>query len=298
MILLASSHDYANLIHNQANALRSIGVDAVDVTLHRHELKYPTQSQIVTRQQLSDLTRKAEMVIIGHSCPTILSLNKCNRYAVYHSGTRYRNNPEHFNKLFRGAFVSLSDQTEFMSLGNHRYIVSAIDPGLYQPVKRKPGKRKLIVGHFPSNAEVKGTADIIRMLEPFKKDFEIRIDTKVLPYEKNLERIREVDIYIELFKPELNGKPYGCFGVTALEAAMLGKFVITQDIQKFAYPFTYGHYCSPLHLANSETEFNDHLVWLKQNGFATTYSEDIHQRTTERHSPQATGNLLMKYLYE
>lgn len=294
MILLASSVDYSNLIANQANALRSIGVDAVDVTLNRHELKYPTQSRVVSRQELSDLTRRAEVVIIGHSCPTILNLNKCKRYAVYHSGTRYRNNPEHFNKLFRGAFVSLSDQTEFMSLGNHRYIVSAIDPSLYQPVKRKPGKRKLIVGHFPSNPEVKGTADIIRMLEPFKNDFEIRIGTNVLPYEKNLERIREVDIYIELFKPELNGKPYGCFGVTALEAAMMGRTVITQDLEYNTHNIVYRSH--PFYCATNEIVFNGCIEHIKSHGLLLP--EHVHTKAVERYSPQATGNLLMKYLYE
>lgn len=291
MILLTSSVDYSNLMHSQANALRSIGVDAVDVTLNRHELKYPTQSRVVSRQELSDLTRRAEMVIIGHSCPTILNLNKCKRFAVYHSGTRYRNNPEHFNKLFRGAFTSFSDQTEFMSLGNHKYVVSAIDPGLYQPTKPRPGK--LIVGHFPSNPEVKGTADIIRMLEPFKNDFEIRIDTKVLPYEKNLQRIKEVDIYVELFKPELNGKPYGCFGVTALEALMMGKRVITQDIQQLAYLSTYGF---PIfYMANDEQQFENSMNSLYKEPIN---HEHIHRYTRCQHSPQATGNLLMKYLYE
>lgn len=292
MIVLASSHDYSNLLHNQANALRSIGVDAVDVTLHRHELKYPTQSRVVSRQTLSQLTREAELVIIGHSCPVILSLNKCRKYAVYHSGTRYRERPEHFNKLFRGAFLTLSDQTEFMSLGNHKYIVSAIDPALYQPTSRKPGK--LIIGHFPSNPEVKGTADIIRMLEPFKNDFEIRIDTKVLPYEKNLQRIREVDIYIELFKPELDGKPYGCFGVTALEATMMGKTVITQDLEYNSHNNVYQSH--PFYCATSESTFSGVFEWIKENGLLLP--EQVHEKAAKRYSPQATGNLLMKYLYE
>lgn len=294
MILLCSSVDYSNLISNQANALRSIGVDAVDVTLQRHELKYPTQSRVVSRQALSQLTREAEMVIIGHSCPIIHSLNKCKRFAVYHSGTRYRNNPEYFNKLFRGAFLTLSDQTEFMSLGNHKYIVSAIDPALYQPVKTSKRKRKLIVGHFPSNPEVKGTADIIRMLEPFKNDFEIRIDTNVLPYENNLERIREVDIYIELFKPELNGKPYGCFGVTALEAAMMGKTVITQDLEYNSHNNVYQSH--PFYCVTNEATFHGCFQWIKAHGILEP--QNVHAKATARYSPQATGNLLMKYLYE
>lgn len=293
MILLTSSVDYSNLMHSQANALRSIGVDAVDVTLHRHELNYATQSRVVSRQELSDLTRRAEMVIIGHSCPVILNLNKCKRYAVYHSGTRYRNNPEHFNKLFKGAFVSLSDQTEFMSLGNHKYVVSAIDPGLYQSSKPKKN-RKLIVGHFPSNPEVKGTADIIRMLEPFKNDFEIRIDTKVLPYENNLQRIREVDIYVELFKPELNGKPYGCFGVTALESAMMGKTVITQDLEYNSHNSVYQSH--PFYCVTNEATFHGCFQWIKAQGILEP--QNVHAKATARYSPQATGNLLMKYLYE
>lgn len=290
MILLASSVDYANLMHNQANALRSIGVDCIDVTLSAHTFNYPSQSKVVSRETLKTLTQEARHVVIGHSCPTIFNLNMNPSFSVYHTGTRYRESPKYFNELFQSAKRSLSDQSEFMRLGKMDYIVSAIDPAIYKP---KPIGSKLIIGHFPSNPEVKGTNEIVEMLKPFRDQFEIRIGLNKVSHAEQIKRMQECDVIIELFKPTLNGKDYGCFGVTALEGAMMGKLVITQDLEDRTYKEAYGKH--PFITVKNQFQFNKALETTLE-----FWNEDrsigVHNDAKESHSFEATGRRLMELL--
>jgi len=290
MILLASSCDYANYMHNQAKALRSIGVDAVDVCLSKHPFEYPSESRVVSRQTLKTLTQEADHVIIGHSCPTIFDLNENPSFFVAHTGTRYRESPKYYNELFQSARRAITDHSEFLRLGKMDYIVSAIDPAIYKP---KPIGSKLIIGHFPSNPEVKGTNEIVEMLKPFRDQFEIRIGLNKVSHEEQIKRMQECDVIIELFKPTLNGKPYGCFGVTALEGLMMGKCVITQDLEDRTYKEAYGDHlfinAKNKYLFSSALE--DTLKY-----FNDGISKDIHDSAKERHSYEATGKRLMELL--
>jgi len=290
MILFGSSNDYANLMHNQANALRSIGVDVIDVTLSPHGFNYPSQSKVVSRETFKTLSQEAEHVLIGHSCPTLFGLNQNPSFSCYHTGTRYRESPQYFNDLFQSAKVHLTDQTEFMVKHKMEYVVSAVDESLYKP--KEIGK-KLIIGHYPSNPEVKGTNEIIEMLKPFRDTFEIRVGLKQVSHAEQIKRMQECDVYIELFKPELNGRLYGCFGVTALEAAMMGKLVITQDLEDRTYMEVYGEHL----FVNAKTrhQFTRALESI-QSYFTDSVSNQIHLETKERHGYKATGERLKQLL--
>ncbi len=290
MILLASSNDYANLIHNQANSLRAAGVDCIDVTLNPHTFNYPSQSKVVTRETFKTLSAEADHVLIGHSCPILFDLNHNPSFSVYHTGTRFRESPTFFLDLFQSAKVHLTDQTEFMVHPVMKYVVSGINPDLYKP---KPIGNRLIVGHYPSNPEVKGTNEIVEMLKPFKEKYEIRIGLKQVGYEDQIKRMQDVDIYIELFKPTLNGRQYGCFGVTALEAAMMGKLVITQDLEDKTYRQTYGE--SLFVNAKNKWLFNAALEDA-YSFFSESMSRQIRDEAVSRHSYEATGKRLIELL--
>ena len=290
MILLASSNDYANLIHSWGNSLRSIGVDCIDVTLSKHPFNYPSESTLVTRNTFQTLSEDADHVLIGHSCPTLFDLNRCRNFSVAHTGTRFRESPEYFKELFQSAKVHLTDQTEFMIHKGFNYVVSGIDKSIY---KRKPIGSKLIIGHFPSNPEVKGTNEIVEFLKPHKDKFEIRIGLKQVGYLEQLKRMSECDIIVELFKPELNGRQYGCFGVTALEASMMGKLVLTQDLEEKTYRGTYGPHT--FGLFKTRHQF-DSILSVALSFFNESKSEEIHKTTVERHSYEATGQRLKQLL--
>lgn len=294
-VLNIAINDYANMSHNNARALRSIGVDCFDYVLNPHPFGYESQSDIVTREEIISMVNKFDVIQIFHSCSIILNLVKIGKFSgklvVYHSGSRYREEPDKFNKIFKEVDVVITDQTEFIKLCDNEIHYLAPHIELEPTEKRKGGK--LIIGHYPSNSDVKGTEDIKAMLEPFKNDFEIRINTNIIPHEDNLKRIAECHIYIELFKPELNGKQYGCFGVTAFEATSLGCLVITNDLNMDVYHSAYG--LSPFQIANTKDEFIETLTILK--GFNSETIKDLQEYDFRKnHSIESTGKRILELI--
>jgi hypothetical protein len=289
-VLNLSSNDYANMAHNNANALRSIGVICEDLTLNSHVFGYTEESKVVDRQYIINHVNNYDVVQIFHSCPVILSLIEIakfkGRLIVYHSGSRYRDEPFFYNNIFNPiVYRCITDQTEFMELGAKDIAYLAPHTDLKPVDKRKDGK--LIIGHYPSNAIVKGTKEIREMLEPFKDDFEIRIDETIIPHDENLKRIAECHIYIELFKPELNGKPYGCFGVTAFEATALGCVVVTNDLHESVYNNIYKH--QPFCIANDKLTFERFIKMFKNCNEILDVSTTFYNN----HSIEATGKRIL-----
>lgn len=297
-VLNISSNDYANMSHNNANALRSIGVDCKDYTLNKHVFNYNEESTLCNRLNLSYMVNDYDVVQIFHTDATLLELVLNNQFKgkiiVYHTGSRYRENPEYWNELFnKYVHRCITDQTEFMELGAKDIEYLAPHTDLKPVEKRKEGK--LIIGHYPSNPIVKGTKEIREMLEPFKDDFEIRIDETILPHEENLKRIAECHIYVELFKPELNGKPYGCFGVTAFEATALGCVVVTNDLNPLVYESTYSK--------KSFISVNDYnnftfIIDKFRDGFKEIKNYFLNNEFYFKHSTTSTGQRILKLINE
>lgn len=254
-----SVDDYANMSHENANALRSVGVYVDDFCINKHVFNYATQSKQIHRDRIKDVVGNYDCVQIFHSDERLLKHvldGKPKKIVVYHSGTRYRQNHEYYNELFKD-YKQLTDQTEFIKLGNMSYI--APHTSLTSQPKRQDGK--LIIGHYPSNPSVKGTDGIEYVLNQFKYDFEIRIDRTKVSHDQQLKRMSECHVYVELFAPEQQGKQYGCFGVTAFEATGLGCHVITQNLNPKVYEDVYG--ACYFSLANDKENFYRILEELK-----------------------------------
>ena len=282
-VLNLSSNDYANMSHENANALRSVGVSCLDLCLSPHPFGYATQSKPATRKEILSIVNDFDYIQVFHSCPTMYEMVKHHpRVLVYHTGTRYRNDKNNFDKLFKGRTIE-TDQCEFL-----RHDDSFIYLAPHTTLKPVPKHGdKLIIGHYPSNPDVKGTKDIERMLTPFLNDFDIRIDTKKASHEENLARVSECHIYVELFKPELNGKPYGCFGVSAFEATALGSLVITNNINREAYERYYGG--QPFLTPNTEEAFINTIFGLHDRSVYELSREAMHQNFYEKHGITSTG---------
>ena len=284
-----SSDDYANMAHNNARALRSIGIECVDLTMNKHAFNYESQSISSATNSIKATYKNFDVVQVFHSCPVIFDLVKDHpKLIVYHSGTRYRNEPEKFNELFnQNVLMSFTDQCEFMGLGakNLHYIAPHIE---LKPVFKR-GEGKTIIGHYPSKASVKGTDEIRQMLKPFEDMFEIRIDETLIPHEENLKRIAECHIYVELYKPTLFDKPYGCFGVTAFEATALGCQVVTNNINPPAYENEYGS-CA-FKIANTPEDFHATILALNEmRKLQLMTSEDFYMK----HNIEATGKRIIE----
>lgn len=294
-VLNVSGRDYANYSNSIANALRSVGVDCIDLCLDPHKFNYPTASACVKLPVMIDRIKKADVIQIMHSDIKLFDLARAQNpgaeIVIFHTGSRYRQDHAKMNKHFAG-YKTVTDQTELMKHGNHSYVVSPVEARRSVFNCSKPIK----IGHFPSSTEVKGTDDIIKMLKPFSGRFKWLHSTDFVPNKKQIERMTKCDVYIELFKPVLWGKEYGCFGVTALEAAALGKLVITQDLNPNVYAESYGEH--PFFLANSATEFHNAIETLLSNGpeLVKKLQRKSHAIMKENHSFKATGRRVLSII--
>lgn len=267
-IVSVCNDDHANFMHNHANALRSIGVNCVDVKLKKHPFGYKSQSRVVDESELENIVADADIVEIFHTDDFVLNYTKGKRSVVFHTGTRYRQRSQYFNLLFNPHVeMSICALPEFIGLGakNEQYVVGAIDTNRIKPYKKSVG-RKIIVGHFPSNPIVKGSDRINKLVAELKKTctFEYVYSDSIVEYDEQLKRIEGCDIYIELFNPEQNGKTYGSFGITALECSAMGKVVLTQNVNEHIYFNSYGKN-TPFFKYTSDSEFKRAFIQSLQN---------------------------------
>lgn len=294
-IVNIAENDYANYSHNNAKSLRSIGVNCVDFTLQSHKFKYKTESKKATINEMIKHISTADICQVMHSHTKLFEIAKehCKgRVVVYHTGSRYRVNPGYYNDFFKG-HKTFTDQTEFMDLGDHEYIISPVE--FETPKFYRSGKIK--IGHFPSNTETKGSAQIIEMLKPFNNKLSFLYSASNVDHANQIKRMSDCDVYVEMFKPELIGKPYGCFGVTGLEATAMGKIVITNNLHKEVYQNTYGE--CPFLIANDKDEFVSKIEFILK--MSPVEIKDFQQKSIQlmqkNHSFEATGNRTIDALY-
>lgn len=222
---LVSSDDFANFQYNIQESLKAVGLNVKSYKLSKHVFNYDNQVEVVNFNQLDELLSDRDIIISCHSFKYKLQ-GKVN--IPFHTGTFYRQNHKEYNEYFNDSPVNLIALPEFQYLtDNFKYVVSAIDTEALQP-SFKDNKDKVTFGHFPSNKDVKGSLDIVNLMQSLPLNF--RHSFERVPYHLHIERLKGIDVCIELMAKEQGGKPYGSFGLTALEAAALGKIVITQSL--------------------------------------------------------------------
>jgi hypothetical protein len=283
-ILNLSTNDYANMAHENAKALRSIGVDCKDYKFYRHNFNYATESHNVTSEQIIKFCKDYDVVQIFHTDKELLRLCRlggAKKIVMYHTGTRYRQESEMYDKLCEG-LIQITDQCEFVKGNNMHYLAPHVE---FSPIPKN--NTKLVVGHYPSNPINKGTDKVRELLEPYQNDFDIRIDSKIVPHQFNIKRMSECDIYVEMFCLEQDNKPFGCHGVTAFDAAALGSIVVTNNINESAYTDVYGEY--PFLIANTETKFKSIFELLKKKTISLP-------SVFENHNIKSTGKRILQLI--
>ena len=289
-VLNISRNDYANMSHENANALRSIGVECDDYCTNKHPFGYANESTLITLEGIKQIYNNYDVIQIFHTDTALLNIVQDHpNKVVYHSGTRYRQHPQYFDEVFKMCTV-ITDQCEFVNGLNMDYLAPHTT---LRPVRKKE-TGKLIIGHYPSNPDVKGTEAIKRLLEPFQSDYDIRIDSTKLTHARNLKRVSECHIYVELFAPTQQGNPYGCFGVSAFEATAMGGLVVTNNINRQAYEGVYGGQC--FLTPNTEEHFTNTIASLKSREYYENVKEWMHDEFHKRHSITATGTRILKLI--
>lgn len=294
--------DWANFSHNIANSLRSVGVYCDDVKLNPHINNYSSQSKVITRQHLSEIVNDYDVINCIHNNFRLFAgyyaHSQSKIHNVFYTGSDYRNNHIHltdyFNHFVNKSVICLG---EFANHGakNMSYFIGGTE---LTPHFRKL-KYPLVVGHYPSNSEVKGSERICRVMREFKSEkIVFDFDETQLSHDEHIKRLDRCDIYIELFNENLNGKKYGSWGLTAMEAASLGKVVMTMNLSDDVYQKYYGDH--KLNLFTDDKSFKDTLN--KIISMSLTEIEAMQYNTynwvNQKHSLMASGYHLKNILNE
>ena len=305
-IISITQADWCNVGYAIAKALRLVGVDAESFKMSPHNFGYAEESKILSTELLRYEINKADIVFICNSNYFCLELckqaNKKNVY-VYHTGTNYRRKPKEYNEKFN-PFIkrAFTDQTEFIGTGmkNEHYVFSPIDTEKITCEIKKPASC-LKIAHYPSNSVVKGTTIIRNVLQNLEMvhsgKIQFAISATTVPHEKQIERMKDCDVYVELFAPEHEGNKYGCFGVTAMEAAALGKIVVTNHTTPEVYERFYGKK-TPFIIPQTERELFQSIENLILAGRQELTEKKIQTRqwADSYHGYKATGERLKQLL--
>ncbi len=299
-ILNIAYDDYANLAFDNARALQAAGIEAKAVKRTRHPFNYQDTAPVVSSTTLLHMVKDYDIIQLFHSwsweLEELVKMGK--RLVVWHTGTTYRINPGIHNDIFNPVVeLCITDQTEFMHLGgkNIQYMATAVEETPPPRILERPFK----IGHYPSNRTVKGSDKIDLMVKTVIGAGSL--DHKYLTgppiaHSYNLERMRECCIYIELFANTHMGREYGCYGVTAFEAAAQGCLVFTQNLHPEVYEQAYG--LCPFVITNTEHTFAMHLEWCLSSSEEELYKKMYKswELIMKNHSMKATGERMKKIL--
>ena len=291
-VVSVCSSDWANLMYNFDQALKSVGVESYSFKLDPHPFRYDKQSKRVTIEQLKQVIDHSNFIILFHSDWELLEGIDltCKTIIPYHTGSKYRNNYELINSKLTYELV-LTDQTEFIKIRSMTYMAAAIDTSVPQfghEIKTP------VIAHYPSNPRVKGTELINRVVSSLQGNYIYKTTNDIVTHEDQLKRINDCDIYVELFNPSLGGREYGCFGVTAFEAAAAGKIVVTQNLNSNVYELAYGK--CPFILCRTEEELRHKLTELINMApkELSQLQTDTYNWLKEKHSYEATGKRFLE----
>lgn len=289
---LLCSDDHANFMYNLWHSLNAINIDVVANKLTLHPFGYENQCPVILTSNIKEAYKDCDIVILVHSDWELLELLDNKLIINYATGTKYRQSPELINSKFN-APITLIALPEFQSAPNYKYLVGGIDTDTLQPTGEcsKPIK----FGHYPSNKDIKGSLDIINLMQSIPVQFRYSLDR--VSYSEQIERLKDCDVYIELMASTQGGKPYGSFGITCLEAAALGKIVITQNLNDNGlYNETYD--IPPINFIKNKDDLKKVVLGLDNYSDSFILGQQLLTRNwvVNNHSYEATGKRLIKLL--
>jgi len=301
MVLFLAIDDWANVAYSLAESLKSIGKPALALTKKKHSFHYPKEAKVYsTPRELKKAAKKADTIIWMHSKVTKVPTSG-KKLLVFHGGSIYRRNPGKINRIFNPlVHASLIQTGDLLSLGakNEIWLQALVDTATIQPNFEKVSELKTIA-HFPAIQRTKGTPKVYQVIEELKKSsvlkdkFRFISSGKNVSWKENIERMSKCDIYIDALQPELKGKKYGEWGIAALEAAALGKIVVSHFLSYERYLKEFGN-CAIKH-ANSVEELEKVLRNLIQMNDDQMKEEKVGTRewVEKKHSLEVIGERLL-----
>ena len=296
-VAIISSADWANAGHQLSMALCSVGLNSQAFTRLNHRFRYTTKNIIYANvKQITNKIKGTKCIIFMHSAYQELGLNLSKyRVFVYHGGSKYRQNPVGRNKCFNPIVErSIIQTADLLDLGakDQVWLLPAMDTGNIKPVYKKSDNNRIVFGHYPSSGIVKNTQIINQVFNSITNNDRLiwRMSTTAVPWKINLERVGKCDVYVEACAVKQYDKVYGEWGMTCLEAACLGKVVITHFLNESRYKKEYGNH--PLLVANSESELKSTIerIMLMGNEEIIDMQHATRAWVEKYHSYVAVGN--------
>jgi hypothetical protein len=301
-VINISHEDFANYSYHNAMAMKSVGIDADAYVLKSHTFRYQSQAIRTSSRDIAVQCERADIIQVMHSCGTmwdIVKHLKGKRIIVWHTGTRYRKDAVKHNGRWNPIIEkSVCALGEFMTLGCKKPEYFGITVNVEETEARYQNRGYLVFGHFPSNKKVKGTAAINAIMKTIKKKgLKHKYNTgNIVHHAQNESRMQDVDVYLEMMAMTQGGRPYGSYGTTAIEAAAMGKIVITNNLWEELYRDTYGK--SALIIANSEADMQSNIERLINlpHDEITELQYSSRQWALEKHGYKAQGERMKKVL--
>lgn len=252
-VVLLSTNDWANIAYVYEKCFKEVGIEAISFSKKRHKYGYPEQAKLWNKVfDIKPYVEKADVVMFVHSEYIETGVDLKNKIvSVVHTGSKYRQSSKKINKIFNPIVDVTFSGGDVLGMGakNEIWIQPAIDTNKIQPIY-KTDFDKVIISHYPSGE--KGYQIIQNVIDSLRnKNFIFKYDLTNVPWEDNLKRMSECDIYIEEMN-EIQGKvPLSIFGIQAVEAAALGKVVCSRFLYFDKYEKEFGT-CGLIPTINSE----------------------------------------------
>jgi glycosyltransferase involved in cell wall biosynthesis len=312
---MLANDDWSNTGWRFSQCLKMLGLNVMFLKGREHTFAYPVQGEVHDElrtlrrngNRLRALVEEAHVVHYIASAFIDVGVNmKGKNVVMQHGGTAYRQGHEHINPVYNQFVdVSIIQMPELLGHGanNEVWVSFPVDTEVLQPGEI-PEHGPLKIGHFPSVAKVKGTDAVLRAVGSLEGDLAYRdgftytgvtnMNMNLVKWVANLKRLSQCDIYVEACKLTQSGRPYGEWGNTVVEAAALGKVVVTNSLSIERYEREYGQ--CPLLIANGEAELRDTLreliradrAWLREKAVA------MREWVVKYHSMEATALKLME----
>lgn len=232
------------------------------------------------------------------------------KVVMFHGGTEYRQHHDYVN-FVANKFVdrSIVQTYDLLDLGakNESWVLAPVNVGLL-PKFDLQSKKSIVFAHYPSNPIVKNSNMINGVMERcekevlsdagFKRSIFYKYSDKRESHYKNMLRVRTCDVYIDHQGFLQNGKKYGEFGIATLEAAALGKIVITCTRSKHRYEKEYGEFLP--FISNSSDDLKQIIMSIMRMSEKELIAlkKDTYKWAKKNHSYKSIANRLKKIYQE
>ena len=269
-VLAITQHDWSNTLFRYCKCLKYLGLNVRAFKGQPHRFNYPEQIAIHTAlitqpksffpviieaPELREYVEAAKVIWFHAGTFIDTGADLSNKHVIVsYSGGTFRNEPEKCNTLFNPIVdATIMQFPSMLNKGakNEHLIYYPVDTDYISPQYERweNTKDKLIVGHFPSDPCSKGTEIVLAAIKDLQYTFASKFmyaGVQSMEYGKwhvdwpiCLSNMAVTDIIIETIKPIIDGNPFGTWSNAALEAAALGKIVITNSYDLELYKKEY-----------------------------------------------------------